>query len=122
MVIAGGYFCLYLVRGNFQNTGDFVYQIGDGTAGNFGGDNAHREGINVERQSLRVIAVKNLPALRRQYFRAAGNVMGMGTVLFTGEYLHIEQAQTVHGKYHDKKNPKEGDADVRALLMGIVVI
>jgi hypothetical protein len=32
--------------------------------------------------------------------------MGMGTVLFAGQYLHIEEAQAINEKHRDKKNPQ----------------
>jgi uncharacterized membrane protein YgdD (TMEM256/DUF423 family) len=57
------------------------------------------------RKGLGIAAVINFPALRRQDLRAAGNVMGVGTVLFAGQYLHIEQTQAIDKKYRDKKNP-----------------
>jgi len=43
----------------------------------------------------------------------------MGTVLFAGKYLHIEQAQSINRKQRDKKNSQQADTIFRYTLRGI---
>jgi hypothetical protein len=60
--------------------------------------------------------------LGRYYFGTAGNVLGLGTVLFAGKYLYIEQAPAIDGKQGNKDNPQQVYSLFRLDLPEFVVL